>query len=186
MSDSLFERGKALEDRFFSEKDKLLLEKLKQEIDNKENIDALAAVSGINDPGILKSLLDQNVTAESLTSISLVPLVAVAWADGVMETKEREAILKAADAAGIKSDSAAYQLLDSWMENKPANDLIDIWANYIGELKTTIDDTAFNQLKTSVLGRAKEVADSAGGFLGVGTTSAQESSVLDRLEQSFG
>lgn len=103
-----------------------------------------------------------------------------------METKEREAILKAADAAGIKSDSAAYQLLDSWMENKPANDLIDIWANYIGELKTTIDDTAFNQLKTSVLGRAKEVADSAGGFLGVGTTSAQESSVLDRLEQSFG
>lgn len=185
MSDSLFERGKALEDRFFSERDKVLLEKLRQEIENNENVDALAAATGIKDQNVLKALVDQNIGAETLTSISLVPLVAVAWADRVLEPAERDAILKAADEAGIKSDSAAYQLLASWMNSKPADDLLECWTAYIAELKPTLDETAFNQLKTSVLGRAKEVAEAAGGFLGLGNTSLSENLVLSQLEESF-
>ncbi len=186
MSDSLFERGKALEDRFFGEKDKQLLDQLKQEIAAKEGMEALAVASGISDETVLRSLVDQNVTAESLTSISLVPLVAVAWADGVMEENERAAILKASEAAGIAEGSASFQLIASWMDSQPGAELLQGWKDYVASMKSSLDEAAFNQIKTTVMGRAREVAEAAGGFLGIGKTSDKESALLDELETCFG
>lgn len=186
MSESLFERGKALEDRFFSEKDKELLDRLRQEISDKENFDALSAASGIGDESVLKALIAQNVTAESLTTVSLIPLVAVGWADGVMEDKEREAILQAAGQAGIVPESAAKQLLEGWLSQQPSDDLLSSWKDYVAAIKATLDDTSFNQLKSSIIGRAKSVAEAAGGFLGIGKVSDKETAVLNDLEKSFG
>ena len=185
MSGSLFERGKALEERFFGEKDKELLAKLRQEISDKESREALSAACGISDGAVLDAMLKHEVSAETLTSLSLVPLVAVAWADGVMENNEREAIMKAATSVGIATDSASYEVLASWLDEQPGDELVNSWKEYIGSLKETLDDTAFNQVKANVMGRAKDVAQAAGGFLGIGKTSDQESAVIADLENSF-
>ena len=186
MEGSLFERGKALEDRFFSDRDKQLLEQLKQEISQSEGRDALSAASGISDKAVLDAMLESQITAETLTSISLVPLVAVAWADGVMEDKEKAAILKASAGAGISEGSGSYNLLESWLQSKPEGNLLDSWKDYIGALKSSIDETSFNQLRTTILGRAQEVASAAGGILGIGSTSAAETAVMKDLESAFG
>ena len=185
MDGSLFERGKALEDRFFIEKDKQLLQQLKQETAAKEQREALSSASGIKDDTVLDALVANEVSAESLTSVSLIPLVAVAWADGVMESKERDAILKASEKAGIDSDSASMKLLESWLQSQPGDDLLQSWKAYVSSLKENIDAAAFGQLKTTVVGRAKEVADAAGGILGIGKTSSKEAGVIAELEQAF-
>ena len=53
MDGSLFERGKALEDHFFGEKDRQLLEKLKDEISHDEERIALQSAIGIDDEAVL-------------------------------------------------------------------------------------------------------------------------------------
>ena len=185
MDGSLFERGRALEEHFFSEKDKQLLANLKQEMKQKELRDGLAACSGITDTNVLDELISNQVTAESMTSIALVPLVAVAWADGSVQENERQAILRAAKTTGIEEGSAAYQLMESWLAKEPADTLLQAWKDYVASLKAILDATSFDHLKTTVVQRAREVADSAGGFLGIGKTSDRERAVINEIERSF-
>lgn len=185
MDESLFERGKALEERFFKQQDQQLLDQLRAEMQAEEGRKALASVSGISDDAVLDALVANEVSAESLTSVSLIPLVVVAWADGVMEGKERDAILQAAGLAGIEQGSASYKLLQNWLEAQPTSDLFDSWKAYVSALKGGLEPAAFGQLKTCVVGRAKSVADAAGGILGIGTTSAKEAQVLADLEKAF-
>jgi hypothetical protein len=186
MKDSLHERGKAMEDRFFAEKDEKLLEQLRSELSAKESRDALESASGITDATVLDALIDCGITPESLTSVSLIPLVAVAWADDLMEDSEKEAILKAAATAGITSGTASYAMLESWLGARPGAELLDSWKAYISTLKSSLSEPAFVQLKGSVIGRAEDVAKSAGGFLGLGNkVSATEEKVLKELAAAF-
>ena len=186
MKDSLHERGKAVEDRFFAEKDEKLLAQLRKEMSAKEYRDALQSASGITDVAVLDALHDCGIKPESLTSVSLIPLVAVAWADGVMDGPEKKAILRAAAAAGIESDTASYATLERWLTSRPGFELLDSWKAYISTVKSSLDEPAYAHLKESVLGRAKEVAESAGGFLGLGNkVSASEERVLKELAAAF-
>jgi hypothetical protein len=184
--DELHRRGKAMEDLFFQAKDKMLLEDLKAKLAAKDALESLATVSGIEDQSALDALIKIGVTPASLASVSLIPLVAVAWADGKMNPKEREAILSAADGAGIDADSPAYALLDSWLNKQPDPDLFSSWKVYIKGLKNELDETTFAQIKLSVLERATYVAESAGGFLGLGNKiSESEKEIIEEMSNSF-
>ena len=184
--DELQQRGKAMEDLFFKEKDKALLEALKADLEAQDSREALRSVSGIEDDPALDALIKIGVTPASLTSVSLIPLVAVAWADGKMDQKEREAILSAADGSGIDVESPAYALLESWLDEKPGNELLSSWKTYINGLKKALDDVAFGQLRLSVLERATYVAESAGGFLGLGRKiSDSEKAVIEEMSNSL-
>ncbi len=184
--DDLQSRGKALEDAFYGERDRELLGKLKAEIEGKEARDALRAVSGIDDDAVLVQLVGVGVSPESLSAVSLIPLVSVAWCDNSMESTEKTAILEAAEAAGIEKDSATAALLDTWLEARPGNELLDSWKSYIAALKGQLDETSFSQLKASVINRAETVAESAGGFLGLGTVSDKEKQAIADLAATFG
>ena len=186
MEDSLHERGKAMEDLFFKQTDEKLLNNLRLELEAKESRDALLEASGITDIAVLDELLEAGITPESLTSIALVPLVVVAWADRVMEGSEKAAILQAAEVAGIKTGTASYATMESWLEKRPSFELLEAWKAYITALKPTLDGAAFTQLKHSIMNRAEEVATAAGGFLGLGNkVSDAERKVLAELDNSF-
>jgi hypothetical protein len=184
--DDLQGRGKALENLFFENRDQELLQKIKSEIEGKEIRIALGAVSGIDNTEVLDGLMAIGVSPESLSAVSLIPLVAVAWSDKSMAANEKDAILKAADAAGIAKDSASFDLLGSWLEANPKSDLLDAWKAYVGVLKTTLDETSLSQLKASVLNRAESIAEAAGGFLGIGSVSDAERNMIAQLSQAFG
>lgn len=179
-------RGKALENKFFGERDKELLSKLKAELEGKQSRDALRAVSGIENDDVLDKLIGVGVSPESLSAVSLIPLVAVAWCDDSMESTEKEAILSAATSSGIEKDSASSELLGSWLSVRPGSDLLDAWKAYIGVLKESLDDTAFGQLKSSVINRAENVAEAAGGFFGLGSVSDKEKKAIADLDAAFG
>jgi uncharacterized membrane protein YebE (DUF533 family) len=102
MSEEAFgKRRHALEESFFEKKNRDLLEKLQQQVQTEESVSALSQASGITNEGVLKHLVALEIGPEAVAAMSMVPLVAVAWADGHMDKKERDAILKAADEQGL-------------------------------------------------------------------------------------
>jgi DNA-binding phage protein len=186
MSDSLHDRGQAMENRFFKQNDQELLAKLRDEMAAEDQRKALAHASGLTDEAALDALISNNVSPENVTALSLVPLIAVAWADHKMDDPgEVDAILKAAGEAGVESGSASYSLLQSWLKEEPGDELLEAWKSYVSALKSTLESAAFSQLGNSIMHRAETVANAAGGFLGLGKTSEVERQVLDDLNKVF-
>jgi hypothetical protein len=112
--------------------------------------------------------------------------VEVAWADGRVQQREREAILKAAEDNGIAAGSVAHDLLESWLESKPGADLMDVWARCARAVATSLPPGSREALKTGLLARAEAVAEAAGGFLGLGDkVSDEERAILEQLERAL-
>ena len=186
MSDPIHERGKAMESLFFKQRDQVLLERMREDQANREVRDQLADASGVSDSAVIDALLKVNISADSLTAVSMIPLIAVAWADWEMDDREQEAVLQAADGAGIDKGTASYDLLAKWLKTRPGDDLLDAWKSYIRAIHGSMDPAASSQLKASVIGRAEMIALSAGGFLGLGNRISQvEQNVLQDLAATF-
>lgn len=179
------ERGKALEDAFFAKKNRELLEQVKQDLDVAAHRSELKDATGITEDDMLDRILTTGVNAESLAAMSIAPLVLVAWADGSISTKEHEAVASGAEKAGIKTGSTAYQLLQGWLTEKPDDSLMSVWADYTKAMCEKLQAGDKVKLSEQVLGRCKSVAESAGGFLGLGSISSKEQAVLDALAAAF-
>lgn len=183
----LGERKKALENEFFAKENARLLEKLRAEKARSAARDALADASNIQDPALLDHLVEIGIGPETWVALSLVPLVEVAWADGTLDAKERKAILGAAADTGVRPGKASYDLLESWLESRPAPAMLEAWGEYVVSVASRLDASGKETLKAEIVGRARRVAEAAGGLLGFGKkVSPEEQAVLDRLEHPFG
>jgi hypothetical protein len=103
-----------------------------------------------------------------------------------MDAKEREAVLFGAESTGISKESPSHSLLRIWIEDPPAPDLVDAWSEFISALSREFNEEQRGRLQRNILGRAREVAEAAGGFLGLGRkVSKKESATLDSLARAF-
>jgi len=187
MDDRAFrERARSLEESFFKKQNQALLEKLRKQAEATARRDALAAASGIHDETVLDRLVELELCGETVAALSLVPLLEVAWADREVHENERNAIVSAAEASGVDDGSPAHDLLENWLRTPPEEHFFDSWGEYVGGLCERLDETGKAALKADILGRARAVAEAAGGFLGLGNkVSKEEREVLERLEQAF-
>ena len=183
---SLDDRRQALEESFFKKENEHLLAELREKKEHAEQRAALAEAMVIQDDTLLELMLETGLRAETWLVISLVPLVEVAWADREMASAERDAILQAAKEDGIADGSRARQLLDHWLEHRPAPALRDAWKTYVADVQIGLGDAARQALKEETLERAVTVAKAAGGILGlVGGVSDAEEDVLEDLRKAF-
>lgn len=183
--DAFHRREQSLEDSFFHKVDQELNRKLREKMASEAGRKRLGEVTGISDHRVLDELFDAGITAETLVALSLVPLVAVAWADRIVDVLERDAILKAAHQNGLSDDSTSYQLLSHWLTNKPSDNLFSAWKSFAKELCHQLTKTQRRQLHGDIYHRALRVAEAAGGFLGVGSISSAERRVLDEVERAL-
>jgi len=182
----LGDRKKALEESFFARENAKLLDHLRAERKTHEIREALAKVSGIESDEILEKLCALGITADTWTAVSVAPLVEIAWADGKIDATERQAVLSAAEANGIASGSPGHQLLESWLAHRPDGRLIEVWGAFIVGLCAELGASEREALKQQVLGRARRVAEAAGGFLGLGKkVSTEEEIILAELAKAF-
>jgi hypothetical protein len=179
-------QGRRLEDLFFLEQDKKLTAELHRIEKMKETKKVLSKVSGITNEDILQKLVDLNVRPEIVATLSLVPLIEVAWADGKVDEEEKAAVLEAAAKSFVSKDSPDFDLLRQWMEHKPSLKLLDAWKHYVKGLCGELTQHQKNALKKDLIGHARQVAEATGGILGFGNkTSKSEQEMLDRLESAF-
>jgi hypothetical protein len=177
--------ARALEDSFFAKENERILAELRAASAREEKKIELRKHLNIDNNEVLDALVDLAVEPESLIAFTLVPLVEVAWADGEIQPKERDAIIKAAVERGVEENSPTARLLRNWLETPPDPQLLETWKDYIEALRQSISDQAWTEMKVSVMGRARAIAEAAGGFLGVASISAAEKKMLDQLEWAF-
>lgn len=178
--------AKKLDDHFFEKEDKKLIEHLKAMKKLKETKEALSSVSGIKNENIINKLFELNVRPETLASLSLVPLVEVAWADGNVDDNEKAAVLASAEKMGFTKGSADYDILAQWMTHKPSKDLLDAWIVYIKGLCEKLSASEKTELKKELVDNTKNIAMASGGFIGLGNKiSKSEADMISRLEKAF-
>ncbi|MGH9868483.1 MAG: hypothetical protein ACREAA_10020 [Candidatus Polarisedimenticolia bacterium] len=182
---SLNPDARSLEEAFFADRDADLLRKLKEEARLKERRAALREVAPRADDALLDQLMAMGIGPETVLALILVPLAAVAWADGSIEPAERAAILKAAEERGIKPGTPAGQMLESWLERPPDARLMQNWKTYLDSIWGAFDDDHRRGMHDSLIGMARAVAQAAGGFLGISKISTAERAVLADLEETL-
>lgn len=185
MSNSLEERGRALEDEFFHKENQAKLAAIKAKQELKDSKEELKKASGMSDDAVIDHLVSLGLRANTIAALSLVPLVAVAWADGEIQDDEREAIMQGAAGKGLEKGAPGYDILEGWLAKRPDDGLLDAWEGYIKALSSQLNDEQSKLLKGQIVGFAKMVATAAGGILGFGKVSAKEEAVLSRIEAAF-
>jgi hypothetical protein len=184
--DVLRARGKSLEDEFFRREDQKLLARLQEMRKAELNREELAKATGITKAEVLDRLLTLGIQTQTLAALSLVPLIEVAWADGSLDAKERQAVLEHAGAAGITTGSPAYGLLEAWLQHRPSQHLLDAWRDLVRAIREQIGPAEAERLKAEIVERARVVARASGGVLGLGSKiSGAEAAMLASLERPF-
>jgi hypothetical protein len=186
MDSTLYQSGLSLEEAFFRKRDAELIEQHRKIERIKRTREALSEISGIHNPKVLDRLIELEISFEVLASIAVVPLVEIAWADGHVDEREHKAVLEAAAGTGIRKGSVDYNLLDVWLKHRPPAKLLDAWVHYIEGLCETMSPQERNALRLELIGRARKVAEAAGGILGLAfNISLEEHAVLKKMESAF-
>ncbi|HTE54939.1 MAG TPA: hypothetical protein VK698_28995 [Kofleriaceae bacterium] len=183
--DFLKDRREALEEEFFHKLQEQQLAALRTELDRKATREELRTSCGIADDAVLDQLVALGVSGSTMAALSMVPLVSVAWADGEVQDRERTAVLKAAHERGVDEKGPAHSLLAGWLARRPSPQLFDAWASYTRALAATLVPSQRVQLRQQIAGMARKVAESAGGFLGLGKIGQQEEATLAAIAAVF-
>jgi CRP-like cAMP-binding protein len=176
-------RGRALQDAFFRREAEAYRAQLLER--QRESGGELPASTGDGDPALVDRLAGLGIRADTLAALMLIPLVEVAWADGHMDASEKRAVLKGAESSGLAPDSPSFGLLRLWLDRRPEQDLMDLWRAYMETVCGALSVEARMRLRDAILGCARDVAEAAGGVLGVGAISQAEERVLSDLESAF-
>jgi len=179
-------KARALEDSFFAKENERILQELRAATAREEKKKEFREYLNVENEEVLDALVELAVEPETLVAFTLVPLVEVAWADGEIQAKERDAIIKAAIDQGVEENSPTAKLLTNWLRTPPDKQLLETWKGYIEELQESLSANSSAHMKSSVMGRARAIAEAAGGFLGVASISVAEKKMLEELERAFG
>jgi len=185
MSTELDKRARALEEAFFNKRDEELLAKLRAQEAERKKQGELAGATGIRDSNILAQLVAQGVAPDALMVFALAPLIVMVWRKGKVEPAEKNAILRAAEQRGVHQGEPGWKLIEGWLERRPKTGLRAAWEAYAAALREKLPPQDFAALREDIVGRAREVARAAGGFLGIAATSADEKRFIEELEKAL-
>src|SRR5256885_16235134 len=103
--DSFRDRERAEEAAYFRKEDEKLIEKLRQRAQLSEIAKALAEKLQVDDPALLKRIVELGVTLDTGAAFILAPLVEIAWADGHVSKAEHDTVLRLAFERGAAPGS---------------------------------------------------------------------------------
>jgi hypothetical protein len=186
MKTNLVRSGSMLEEAFFINEDKKLIEKMHQLEKLNKTKEEYTNVSGIKNSKVLDKFVQLKLPVAIVACLEVIPLIEVAWADGKIDKKEKELIPKNSDKFGITENSVEYELLCSWLNHKPNDTLLDAWIHYISGLCEELTTEERDGLKTETMSHVRELAKVSGGIFGFGNKiSSSEKMMIDKLERAF-
>jgi tellurite resistance protein len=178
--------ARALEEAFFAEENRRLLQRLREKRDREARRAAMREALPNADDALIDHLLELGIGPETALAVVFVPLAMVAWADGDVEPREREAILRAAEERGMSRGTPAREVLESWLGRKPGAELIAAWKRYVRTVGSGLGHEERQDIRNRMLQMARDVASAEGGFLGLTKKiSPAERAVIEEIEQTF-
>jgi uncharacterized tellurite resistance protein B-like protein len=184
--DAFSKRRQAFEEEFFNKYNQKLVDKLRITLEKQHTREELEQLTGIHDPAVLDTLMALHVDKSTFAAFGLYPLVEVAWADGKVDEKERQAFIAAAAEHGITPGSYADTALQEFIQHTPREDARKAWYAWAATLNKTLDASERKKVREGLVMRARAVAEASGGFLGLGNKiSKNEQRVLDAIAKAF-
>ncbi|MDA8743899.1 hypothetical protein N9N28_04615 [Rubripirellula amarantea] len=172
-------------EHFFAELEEKIVQKLHAEATSDDGRRELLRSTGIHDEKLLDEMAKLGITADGVIALRLIPLVLVAWAEGVADQRERTAVIAAATRLGIHEATTAWILLDRWLTKHPPGLCVDAWKRYTHETFAKMSSTAQNRLVELTQKQMIEVAKSSGGHLGIGKISKKEEAIIHQVVTSM-
>lgn len=181
--DPFKERERGLEEDFFRKSDAKLIEKMREKARLDEVVAELAKVLQVENPELLRRVMDLGINMSTGPALVLAPLVQVAWAEGKVTDKERETVLRLAAGRGVEKGSPAEARLLAWLDRRPDD---AIFQAAIEVIKAGISHLPSNEREErigEIVQACRQVSEASGGLakaLGVGSgVSSEERSVLE-------
>lgn len=178
------ENSRLEEENYFRERDRELLEAQRRAEAREAERTAIGAVFGIEDDATLVELQQLGYDAETVKVLPLLPLIRVAWAEGVVTAREREAILASAKASGLGNETVAYHKIQGWLEEPPSDPLYQPSLRLLGKILREGGSNA--PRLQEIIADCTKVAAASGGFFGFGSSvSDVESAVIERIRKAL-
>jgi hypothetical protein len=175
-----------LEEAFFARENARLLEQLRSQSLQEQQRQELSKALRVTDEGLLDHLMELNLEPATALALTLAPLAVVAWADGEIQQKEREAVLQAAADQGVEPGSPGRQLLENWLKTRPDERLITAWKRYASHMLQSLTPSERDEMRRRLSTRIRGIAEAAGGFLGLTSKiSAAERAAIEDLERAI-
>lgn len=172
---------KAKEEEYFHKKEQELIEKMRRRVLKEQERQELAEFFFIEDAEILSDLQELGYSRDTIFLLFLVPIIHVAWIDGSVTEKERQAILEIARERGMEKDSPAESMLQDWLNNRPPDEFFEKTLRLIGNILAT-RPRAVRLIREQTLAHYCDVvANASGGFLGFGKISPAQQELIRKI-----
>jgi hypothetical protein len=176
---------KAKIESYHRRQDEELIDQLRQKMRQEAAADQIGRETGVSDAALLARLTELGLTSETVPILHLIPLLAVAWADGRIQEGERALIEDAAQATRI-TDGPARALLDTLLENGPDGALLDAAMAFITHLLVAMPDDASDAAGQTLAELAWRVADANGSVFGLWNVNSAEKETLRDIANKLG
>jgi hypothetical protein len=155
------------EEEYFRHRDIELVEQMRARAALRENHLKLSEILRVSDEKILSAVEHLRFDHTTAVLLELLPMLDVAWSDGVVSPVERDLIVATAREEGVAPYTPADQLLMVWLEQPPSTEL------FIGTLEVLkqifeLQPPGEGQVRRDrLIKRCTQVASASGGFLGM-------------------
>jgi len=163
MSDIMKERERAFEADFFRKQDQKLLAKMRERAALQEVAQALADKLRVDDAELMNRVIGLGLDRENGAAILLAPLVQVAWADGEVTDREREAIFEIAARRGVTQGSPPHAKVDAWLRERPPEALFDAAIEVLKVAAALLTPAEREERIGEILAGCRRVAEASGG-----------------------
>ncbi len=153
--------AKAHEEEYFRRRNAELIEALRRRIKIEAEARELSEATGVHDEVILRHVAELGINHHQVPVLHLVPLIEVAWADGVIHPDERELLEHVAAQAGLVGP--ALELFEQLLTTRPTQGYFDAALEFVRAMLVAHDDDVSLEAVENLTELAYRVADAAGG-----------------------
>ena len=136
---------------------------------------------------IRNELVHLGVGQENYRVLAILPLVQIAWADGVVQPAERALIMSALEKLNVSSPSATM-IVDSWLKHEPSLRYLTRGRKLLTELvrrTSGVGDSLTSETLDDVVELCESVANAAGGVFGWGAICMEEREALSEIANAL-
>mgnify|MGYP006430712031 CR=1 FL=1 len=156
--------------------------------DERKKLDEKAILekeTGISDSLSLENAIELGLHSKNYRILELIPLVKMAWADGIFGKKEEKIVKEVARERQIDHLPSFPELLDIWRRKSPNPNFFLIWKEWVQSQKEKMVDAEFDQYAQKTLNLCEKVARSSGGVWGIRSVSDKEKKTLQKIKSAL-
>lgn len=166
------------EDAYFQQRDQEARQQLRDQL-GKAAGTLSADAEATQRMSVTERITALGFVGDKLKVFDLLPLVHVAWADGSVSRKERATILEIVRARGILPGTDAFRTVETLLEERPTQAFFD-------QTLAILKDAVGGARAASIVDLCVQIAGASGGFLNIGTISAEERAMIEQIAQQLG